>query len=130
MKHLSLSRVLVDIARTGASRLAKPTEFRQMQASGEFFFRFDELGLEIECSGFSAGAFNGTAKITFWNDREEGLSWFVGDILLDCHRWNGKDWDVRTIKIEEDDKLYIPIWSELTDGAWKDSIDARVREAL
>lgn len=101
---------------------------RLLQASGEFQYRFDDLGIEIEC-GFSAGAFNGTANITYWND-EDGLSWFVGDILLDCSKWNGKSWDAQTIKIEQDSKLYIPLWSELTDGALHDAIDAAVRGKL
>lgn len=105
------------------------TDFDMLRASGAFQYRFEELGLEME-AGFSAGAFNGTAQITYWNDKEEGLSWFVGDILLDCSKWNGESWDVRTIKLERDQKLYIEIWGVLTDGAFHDSIEARVREQL
>lgn len=107
----------------------RPSDFRLLQASGAFDFRFDDLGLDIEDS-FSAGAFSGTAKVTYWNDPEEGLDWFVGDILLDCSRWNGQSYDVRTITVSMGDPLYIPIWSALTDGFWKDSIEARVREQL
>lgn len=106
------------------------TDFRLLQASGEFQFRFEELGIEIDGSDICAGSFNGTAHITYWNDKEEGLSWFVGDILLDCSKWNGKGWDVLTIKLERDHKLYIDLWGALTDGAFKDSIEARVREQL
>ena len=109
--------------------LRRPSDFRLKQASGEFSFRFDDLGLEVE-GGFSAGSFNGTARVTYWND-EEGLSWFVGDILLECSRWNGKDYDARTVTLQFGDRLYLPIWTALTDdGAWKDSIDARVEEQL
>jgi hypothetical protein len=108
---------------------SKPSDFRLLQASGGFDFRFDDLGIEVE-GEFCAGAFNGVAKVTYWNDPEEGLSWFVGDILLNCSKWNGKDYDVRTITLEQQDRLYIPIWSVLTDGSFKDSIDARVREAM
>ena len=106
------------------------SDFDMLRASGEIRFRFDDLSLEIE-GGFSAGAFNGVAKVTYWNDAEEGLHWFVGDILLDCSRWNGKDYDVRTVTVSFGDPLYIQLWTALTDdGTWKDSIDARVREAL
>lgn len=100
-----------------------------LQASGEFQYRFEELGIEME-AGFSAGAFNGTAQVTYWNDKEEGLSWFVGDILLDCSKWNGETWDACTFKLERDHKLYLELWSVLTDGAFKDSIEARVRDQL
>lgn len=110
--------------------LSQISDTRLLQASGAFDFRFDDLGLEIE-SGFSAGSFNGVAKVTYWNDAEEGLSWFVGDILLDCSRWNGRDYDVRTVTLSFGDKLYIELWTALTDdGTFKDSIDARVMEQL
>ena len=102
------------------------TMLRMLQASGEISFKFDDLHIEIE-GGFGAGSFNGTARVTFWNDREEGLSWFIGDILLDCSKWNGQSWDARTIKIEFGDALYLPIYSELEDGQWRDSIEAQIR---
>lgn len=141
-----LSQTLVNIARAGAQpavarshklqRMAHAfTDFEMLRASGEFQFRFEELGIEIDGTDFLAGAFNGMAHITYWNDKEEGLSWFVGDILLDCSKWNGGGtgsggWDVLTIKLERDHKLCIDLWGALTDGAFKDSIEARVREQL
>lgn len=111
-----------------ARTIPKISANRLLQASGEFSFRFEELSLEIE-GGFSAGSFNGTAQITWWDD-DDGLSWFVGDIILDCHRWNGKSWDVRHVDLEQHTKLYIDIWSELTDGSFKDSIEAKVEGEL
>lgn len=108
----------------------QPTDFQLLQASGEFQFRFDDLGIEME-GGFCAGAFNGTAHVTYYNDAEEGLSWFVREIYLDCSKWNGETWEARTIELERNHKLYIELWGALTDdGPWKDSIDARVRENL
>lgn len=109
--------------------LPKLSDFRLAQASGALDFRFDELGIEME-SGFSAGRFDGTARVTYWNDPEEGLSWFVNEIFLGCSRWNGNSWDALTVELERDHKLYIDIWGVLTDGAFKDLIDARVREQL
>ncbi len=112
-----------------AIRPKQPTEFRLLQASGEFDFAFDDLGIEIE-GDFLAGSFTGVAKVTYWND-SDGLTWDVGNILLRTSRWNGTDYDVQFATLEFGDRLYIPIWSELTErSAWKDSIDARVREQL
>lgn len=101
-----------------------------LQASGSFDFKFDDLGIEIESGGFVAGAFEGIAEITYWSDAEEGLSWFVHDITLRCSKWNGKSYDVKHITLEQDDKLYLQIWSELTDGSFKDAVDAKVQEQL
>lgn len=101
---------------------------RLLEASGDFQFRFEELGVEIE-SGFSAGSFNGMANVTYWND-EDGLEWFVNDIYLDCSKWNGKSWECRTIEIERDHDLYIKLWGVLTEGSWKDAIESKVMEQL
>lgn len=108
--------------------LPKIRDFKLLQASGAFSYRFEELGLEIE-GGFSAGSFNGTAQITYWND-PEGLEWFVGDIVLDCSRWNGKSWDAKQIELEVEDRLYLAIWGVLSEGAFKDSIEAKVEEQI
>lgn len=103
---------------------------RLLQASGSFDFKFDDLGIEIESSGFVAGAFEGTAEITYWNDAAEGLSWFVHDITLRCSKWNGNSYDVRHITIEQSNPLYTAIWSELTDGSLKDAVEAKVEQQL
>jgi len=112
-----------------ARTIPKLSTYRLLQASGALDFRFDDLNLEIE-DGFGAGRFDGTATITYWSDAEEGLSWFVGDITLECHPWNGKSFDVRHIEIEQDTKLYTDIWSQLTDGNFKDAVEAKVMEQL
>lgn len=148
-----LSQTLVDIARAGAGQTnqrareirygdgcgadeairratVEANDFRELQASGAFDFKFEEMGLEIEASGFFAGSFNGTARITYHNDKEDGLSWFVHEIYLDCSKWNGETWDVLTIEIEQHNKLYIDLWGVLVDGAFKDLIDAQVRGQL
>lgn len=109
--------------------IPKHSDFRLLQASGALDFRFEELGLEME-AGFSAGHFNGTARVNYYNDKEEGLSWHVNEIYLNCSKWNGQSWDARTVELERQHKLYIDIWGVLTDGAFKDSIDAQVRGQL
>jgi len=109
---------------------AAPTATQLLQASGEFDYRFEELGIEMGATGFSAGRFDGTARVTYHNDKEEGLSWFVNEIFLDCSKWNGTTWEALTVEVERDHKLYIDLWGALVDGSFKDSIEARVREQL
>lgn len=117
-----------------ARTIPKISVNRLLQASGAFQFHFDDLGIEIE-GDFSAGRFDGVAEVTFWNDAEEGLSWFVGDITLECLRWNGKSYDVCHVTLEQDSgttqgKLYLAIWGALTDGGWRDAVEAKVMDQL
>lgn len=98
---------------------------RALRETGRFDFKFDELSIEIE-GGFCAGRFDGTAEVSYANEYGE-LSWFVHDITLHCSKWNGNSYDVKHVTLEQDDKLYTAIWSELTDGSAKDAVDAAVQ---
>lgn len=110
--------------------LPKISTRKLLQASGSLDFRFEDLGLEIE-GGFEAGSFNGTAEVTYWDDPSD-LEWFVGDITLDCHKWDAINnrWLVKHIKLEPESKLYRDIWSVLTEGRSKDHIEARVMQDI
>lgn len=115
-------------------RIPKISLERLMQASGSFEYRFDELSIEIE-DDFCAGRFDGTATVTYWFDPADGLEFFVGDITLECTRWNGGGsgsgrWDVRHVTLEQDTSLYLAIWGVLTDGSHKDAIEARAMGEL
>jgi hypothetical protein len=110
--------------------ITKPSHNRLLQASGALTYRFEELSIEIEPNSF-AGMFNGTADVTYWND-EDGLQWYVGDISLECE--NGSkvtlehyDYSPHTTRGRH---LYLAIWGVLTDGAFKNSIDDRVRAEI
>ena len=88
---------------------------RLLKADGEFQYRFEEM--EIDLNGIR-WSFSGEAQITYWIE-EEGISWFVGDISIDTQQ-----------DVERDHVLYLPLWSELTDGSRKDSIQDAVEGRL
>lgn len=104
------------------------SDFRLLQASGEILHRFEEMGIPAQ-GRCLAGRFDGTARITYWNDKEEGLSWFVQEITLDTREWNGKTHERHTVELT-DGPLYLALWGELTDGSAKDSVDAEIRGKL
>jgi hypothetical protein len=109
--------------------ITKPSHNRLLQASGSFLFKFEELSIEIEPSCF-AGMFNGTADVTYWNDEGE-LQWFVGDIELWCENGSKVELQAESRPASSFSRhLYLAIWDVLTEGAFKDSIDGRVRAEI
>jgi len=108
-------------------RPPQPSHNRLLQASGAFTYRFEELSIEIEAGAF-AGMFNGTADVTYWND-EDGLQWFVGNIEVECE--NGSKVELHDSNYGTFSRhLYLGIWNVLTEGAFKDAIDGRVRAEI
>ncbi len=111
--------------------IPKISDYRLLQASGDFEYRFEELAIEIDTDCF-AGSFSGTADVTYWND-EEGLEWFVGNIGVDCN-------DGRKVALEPSmylsghptfsHRLYLAIYGELTDGSFKDAVEAKVMQEI
>jgi hypothetical protein len=73
--------------------------------------------------------FNGSCNVTYWND-EDGLNWFVGDIEVEC---NGSKVELQAESRPASSfsrHLYLAIWDVLTEGAFKDAIDGRVRAEI
>jgi hypothetical protein len=111
-----------------ADTITKPSHNRLLQASGALTYRFEELSIEIEHNCF-AGMFNGTADVTYWND-EDGLDWSVGDIEVECENGSKVTLEEQYPYNTTSGRLYLAIWGELTDGAFKDDIDGRVRAEI
>ena len=93
----------------------------------EFDYTFEELPLVTE-RGWQGGLVSGAAVISYYDDGE----WFVRGISLDAYRKRG-DGTFERGRIEIEDRkseIYRAIWSELTDGSFKDSVDEAVRLSL
>lgn len=99
-------------------------------------FQFEELAI-LDEGGIQAGLMNGTAEISYYPDGE----YHVGKIYLDGFRKcaDGKGFDRVPVELEYEQPsriktlqaaLYLAIWSELTDGSFKASVEAAVSKAL
>jgi hypothetical protein len=112
-------------------------------------YEFDDLPIKVE-GGFEAGSLSGKAIVHYYPDGE----WFVEEIYLEgskeiyvsekihgleykkfngfetklieivCMTASGIDFTYRL------DPFYLHIWSQLTDGRFKDHIQSKVNEAL
>ena len=111
--------------------ITKPSHNRLLQAAGALTYKFEELSIEIEPNCF-AGMFNGAAAVTYWND-DDGLQWFVGDIEVECENGSKvalQDSNYGLKHTTFSRHLYLAIWDVLTEGAFKDSVDGRVRAEI
>lgn len=83
-------------------------------------YRFQELPL-IEEGGFRAGLLDGSATVAFHRDGE----WFVRDIFLEGYGAKG----IKPVPVDNV-AIYLTIWTQLTDGRFKDLIQAEVQAKL
>ena|SRR3990167_2342636 len=90
-------------------------------------YDFEELPLIIE-NGFHAGLVSGSAEISFYNDGE----WHVRTIYLGGYKkLPSGQYERRKIEIDNSyASIRLAIWSELTNGNFKDSVSDAVQEAL
>jgi hypothetical protein len=84
-------------------------------------YEFEELPLVVE-GGFEAGLVNGSAEIRVYDDG----AWFVGSIYLDGFKGR----EQKPIEIYgRTSGLFLAIWEQLTEGRFKDFIQAKVDAA-
>lgn len=91
--------------------------------SRELSYTFEECPLIVD-RGIPAGLLNGTAEIGFYADGD----WYVRKIFLEGYAKSGK-----AVQVEVENKrgeIYLRIFSELTDGSFKDSIADAVAKEL
>lgn len=95
-------------------------------------YEFDDLPFKVE-GGFEAGNLEGKAIVSYHEDGE----WSIRNIYLLGSKTvyvNGRfdHFDEKYLEVEEyhNDPTYLIIWSQLTDGRFKDCIQSKVNDAL
>lgn len=95
--------------------------FQIGRAAGSVSYPFEELSIEV--SGAHVGFFNGTAEVHYF--KEDGqLEWFVDEIRLHCTKHEN------TVQLDRTDWLFTQIWDVLTNGSFKDFVDAAVERDI
>lgn len=104
-----------------ARTIPKLSLFQIGRAAGAVEFKFEELSIEVE--GAHVGYFNGCAEVHYW--REDGQTeWFVDEIRLHCTKHE------KTVELDRSHWLFTAIWDVLTNGDFKDHVEAAVERDL
>lgn len=115
---------------TGPVRSWLIEETCRNRSTGEIEYEFEELPLLSEGSAVG-GLVNGKATIAYHIDDDGSFEWFVHEIYLDAYRkLPGGRHEQTHIEVEANSQLYLTIWSELTDGSFKQHVSDTVLEKV
>ena len=102
---------------------------RRRSATNEIEYCFEDLPLLTE-GNVSAGLLSGSATIAYHIDDDHSVEWFVHEIYLDgIRKREGSVNDLISIRVDEQSQLYLTIYSELTDGSFKQHVAEKVNES-